>query len=71
MHAGHVGDGPAPAHCQLCATAHTAVASQPAWLTGFVLHLIGQISIGEPSPGSRVVVVTAFIRPPPVEAAVA
>jgi hypothetical protein len=56
-------------HCQLCLTAHVAIASQPAWLTGYVLHLIGNVSIGEPSRGSQVVVFTAFIRPPPAVAA--
>ncbi len=52
-------------HCQLCATAHLATASQPAWLTSFVLHLIGTVDIGEPTRGSRIVIRTALIRPPP------
>jgi hypothetical protein len=64
-------DTNASTHCQLCMTAHTAVSSQPAWLTGFVLRLIGEVSIGTPSCGSRVVVFTAYIRPPPVETAFA
>jgi hypothetical protein len=65
------GGATASTHCQLCMTAHTAVSSQPAWLTGFVLRLIGEVSIGEPSCGSRVIAFTAHIRPPPVEAAFA
>ena len=64
-HAEGAGDVNTAAHCQICATAHVAAASQPAWLTGFVLHLIGSITIGEPTRGSRTVVRTAFIRPPP------
>ena len=59
------GDGSAATHCQICATAHVTAASQPAWLTGFVLHIIGSVSTGEPTRGSRIVVRTAFIRPPP------
>jgi hypothetical protein len=59
----------APIHCQFCATAHVATASQPSWLTGYVLHLIGIVASGEPSVGTRPVVFTTFIRPPPAEAA--
>jgi ammonia channel protein AmtB len=69
-HAGSLRDN-APVHCQLCATAHVAVASQPSWLTGYVLHLIGEVTIGETSRGSRAVVQTAFIRPPPVNSSLA
>jgi hypothetical protein len=59
--------GPAdPSHCQLCATAHVAIDTQPTWMTAYVLQLIERISIGEPDPGSIAVVVTAFIRPPPI-----
>ena len=61
----------APVHCQFCATAHVAVASQPSWLTGYVLHLIGEVTIGETSRGSRAVVQTVFIRPPPVDSSLA
>jgi hypothetical protein len=61
----------APVHCQLCATAHVAVASQTSWLTGYVLHLIGEVTIGQTSRGSRAVVQTAFIRPPPVDSSLA
>jgi hypothetical protein len=63
------GDPGSSTHCQVCMTAHTAVSSQPAWLTVFVLRLIGEVTIGTPSCGSRVVVFTAYIRPPPVEPA--
>jgi hypothetical protein len=61
--------GTTPIHCQFCATAHVAIASQPSWLTGYVLRLIGTVVIGEPSVGTRPVVFTAFIRPPPAESA--
>jgi hypothetical protein len=53
------------AHCQICSSAHIATGANPAWLTPFVLELIGLVSVGDPSPGSRSVVVTSFIRPPP------
>ena len=53
------------AHCQICATAHVASASEPAWLTGFVLLLLGTVILGEPSPGLRPVLHALFIRPPP------
>jgi ammonia channel protein AmtB len=69
-HAGSLVDN-APVHCQFCATAHVAVASQASWLTGYVLHLLGEVTIGETSRGSRAVVQTAFIRPPPVDSSLA
>jgi hypothetical protein len=69
-HAGGLPDN-APVHCQFCATAHIAVASQSSWLTSYVLHLIGEVTVGETSRGSRTVVQTAFIRPPPVDSSLA
>jgi hypothetical protein len=61
----------APVHCEFCATAHVAITSQPSWLTGYVLHLIGEVRLGETSRGSQAVVRTAFIRPPPVDSSLA
>lgn len=61
----HPNGAPDAIHCQFCATAHVAVNSPPSWLTGYVLRLIGAVTIGEPSRGSRIVVRTALIRPPP------
>lgn len=58
-------DVAAAAHCQLCSTAHLAIDVEPSWLTPAILLLLGIVSLGEPSPGSRAVLVTAFIRPPP------
>ena len=58
-------DSASASHCQVCASAHNAVDVKPAWLTPFVLELIRIISLGEPATGSRAVLVTAFIRPPP------
>ena len=55
----------AAGHCQLCAAAHLATDVQPAYLTPVLLLLLGTVAPGEPSPGSRAVLVTAFIRPPP------
>ncbi|MCU1312974.1 MAG: hypothetical protein JWM54_731 [Acidobacteriaceae bacterium] len=69
-HAGSLLDN-APVHCQFCATAHVALATQPSWLTSYVLHLIGEVTIGETSRGSRAVVQTVFIRPPPVHSSLA
>ncbi|RRA49558.1 hypothetical protein [Acidipila sp. EB88] len=52
-------------HCQLCASSHLAVDAAPAWLTPLVLFLLGIVSLGEPATGSRPVVMTTLIRPPP------
>ena len=52
-------------HCQICALAHVTEAAPLIWLTPLVLLLLGAVVLGDPSPGSRDVVVTAFIRPPP------
>jgi hypothetical protein len=53
------------AHCQLCASAHVAVDTQPAWLTTYVLRLIDIVPVVEASTGSSPVIVTTYIRPPP------
>lgn len=52
-------------HCQLCAIAHIGTVAQPAWLTAHIQHLIGVITLAEPSLQSRLTIPTAFIRPPP------
>ncbi len=52
-------------HCQLCASAHLATDVHPVWLAPVTAVLLGLIYLGEPSPGARAVLVTAFIRPPP------
>jgi hypothetical protein len=64
----HADGSPDAIHCSFCAAPHVAVSSAPSWLTGYVLRLIGAVTIGEPSRGSRMVVPTAFIRPPPAVA---
>ena len=53
------------AHCQLCAIAHVGTVAQPAWLTAHIQHLIGCVTLAEPSLQSRLIIPTAFIRPPP------
>ncbi len=58
-------DVAAAGHCQLCTVAHVATNVKPACLTPFLLLLFGTVLIGSPSQGSRAVLVTAFIRPPP------
>lgn len=70
-HSGDAASLAAMSHCQLCMTAHVASADQPAWLTAYVLHLIGQVSIGEPSLESHQVIFSSFIRPPPADFALA
>ncbi len=60
-HAGIAGDG----HCQFCTLAHVAIEAEPDGLTPLALLVLGLIGIGEPQAGSRAVLVTAFIRPPP------
>ena len=64
----HPDSAPDAIHCPFCAAPHLAVSSAPSWLTGYVLRLIGAVTLGEPSRGSRIVVPTAFIRPPPAVA---
>jgi hypothetical protein len=54
------------AHCQLCASAHIAVDSQPAWLTSHVLRLIELVPTQDVSPRAGPVILTAYSRPPPV-----
>lgn len=53
-------------HCQICAMAHIAVENHPVIFTERILHVIAAVSAGDPLPGSRTVVFTTFIRPPPV-----
>jgi hypothetical protein len=55
------------AHCPICATAHIAIDSAPAVLAAQVLHVVAAVPAGEPLSGSRAVVFTAFIRPPPAQ----
>lgn len=63
---GHADGAPDAAHCPLCAAAHVAIGVSPAWLTAAIFLLLGILCMGDSSPGSRAVLVTAFIRPPPV-----
>lgn len=62
----HPANDPSGAHCQICAMAHIAVENHPVIFTERILHVIAAVSAGEPLPGSRAVVFTGFIRPPPV-----
>ncbi len=52
-------------HCQLCASAHIAIDTQPAWLTVYVLRLIEVVPVADASPRAGPVILTAYIRPPP------
>ena len=58
-------DVAASGHCQLCTAAHLAIDVRPASLMPVMLLLLGRVAMGDPSPGSRAVLITAFIRPPP------
>lgn len=62
---GHPANDPAGQHCQICAMAHMAVASQPTIFVPRVEHVVARVILAESRPGSRAVVVTRFIRPPP------
>ncbi len=64
-HPASAGDLDAAGHCQICATAHIAIASAPAPLTTSVLHVIGAVRLVEPTRGTRLLIRTSFIRPPP------
>ena len=70
-HPNETGDFAATTHCQLCATAHIAVVSQPFALSAYVLRLIGTVLVGDVSRGSPAVIFTTYIRPPPAQTAVA
>ena len=60
----HVGVA-ASGHCSLCASAHLAIHTEPAWLTPLILLLLGTVFFGEALPGSRPLLLTSCIRPPP------
>lgn len=53
-------------HCELCATAHLATADEAALPIASVFRPVGTVIVGVRTRGSRTVVRTAFIRPPPV-----
>lgn len=65
-HPVHAGGHDDSIHCELCATAHVATADVASWPMISVLYVTGTITPGEPLRGSRRVVRTAFIRPPPL-----
>lgn len=63
----HTHDGAATdgTHCQLCLAAHHVVGGTVQVFAPAVLQSFGGVTFGEPRPGARAVLVTAFIRPPP------
>lgn len=61
----HPSEAPSGTHCQICSIAHVAIDTHPTVLTEYVLRTIAAVSTGEPLAGTRLVVFTAFIRPPP------
>ena len=61
----HADEPSSSSHCQICSTAHLVADPQPPALCSLTWFQVGQVALGEVSAGSRAVLVTAFIRPPP------
>lgn len=62
---GHPASDPTGQHCQICSIAHMAIENHPTIFTQRIEHVVAAILPAEPRPGSRTVVFTRFIRPPP------
>lgn len=62
---GHPANDPSGQHCQICAMAHVAVENHPTIFTQRVERVLAAVIPAEARPGSRTVVFTRFIRPPP------
>lgn len=62
---GHPANDPSGQHCQICAMAHMAVENHPTVFTERVERVIAAVIVAQARPGSRAVVFTRFIRPPP------
>ena len=55
-----------PGHCcQICALAHIAIEHHPVTFAERVERVVAAVVIAQARPGSRAVVFTRFIRPPP------
>lgn len=63
---GHPANDPAGHHCQICAMAHMAVENHPTTIIERVERMVAPVILAEARAGSRAVVFTRFIRPPPV-----
>jgi hypothetical protein len=62
---GHPANDPSGQHCQICAMAHMAVENHPTVFTQRIEHVVAAIIPAEARAGSRYIVFTRFIRPPP------
>jgi hypothetical protein len=62
---GHPANDPSGQHCQICAMAHMAVENHPTIFIQRVERTIAAVIVAQARPGSRAVVFTRFIRPPP------
>jgi len=61
----HPANDPSGQHCQICAMAHMAVENHPTVFTQRIERVEATVVLAEARPGSRSVVFTRFIRPPP------
>lgn len=62
---GHPASDPTGQYCQICSIAHMAVENHPIVFTQRIEHVVAAIIPADSRPGSRAVVFTRFIRPPP------
>ncbi len=56
---------PAGHYCPICAMAHVAIENHPVIFIDRIQRMVAAVVPAEPRPGSRMVVFTGFIRPPP------
>lgn len=62
---GHPANDPTGQHCQICAMAHVAVENHPTVFVERVQYIVETVVPADTLAGSRSVVFTRFIRPPP------
>lgn len=62
---GHPANDPSGQHCQICAMAHMAIENHPIVFTQRIEHVVAAVIPAEARAGSRYIVFTRFIRPPP------
>lgn len=62
---GHPANDPTGQYCPICAMAHIAVSSHPTISVPRIEHAVATVILAESRAGSRAVVFTRFIRPPP------
>jgi hypothetical protein len=62
----HTAGSPDAAHCPLCIAAHTPVQTAITISATLTFALLGLVSVGDASPGIRLVRSVPRIRPPPI-----